>query len=657
MQGTVPTTYPIDHWSYSAMMQFLRNPLGFKKRYIMKIYDQKISVSGLVGKAAHKALERFYNGASVHDATAIGLDFLNRISDSDVEWGKTGSREKAIKMFTQGLNFYFAEAPKYDDILGVEKSITAFIEVDGQKLALPAKAVSDLIVRNKKAEIDIIDYKFVSSHTDGETDKASHIIQSLFNYYTVKQEFGITPKRMIFEEVKLSQSKDGSPQLQPYVIEYEQQQEYFALFHKLYDECTRELSRPDKVFLPNFDDRFDGETLNDYRKEIVTTAAPVLVNHKTQHKQFAEKKYVSSETNLVDNEFLSAEEKIKMKLQEFGIAVKMEDTYNGASVTQYTFQPSRGVKMSTIASLAKDLAITLKAKTIRVQAPIMGTNLVGVEVPNINRKIVHFSTATLEPGTLTIPIGINVYGATVTKKLDEMPHLLVAGATGSGKSVFLNVAIRSLIEQNSPDLLKLILIDPKRVELSQFKSAPHLLAPVIYDEDKANITLNWLLEEMELRYQRLELAGVRNVDEFNTNTAEQMQKIVLVIDEFADLMLQTQAMHPVKQPRTRKKTGKKATMRPQVAVISSENAIVRLAQKSRAVGIHLILGTQRPSVDVVTGLIKANLPTRVAFMTTSLTDSQIILDANGAEELIGKGDMLFLDPHVRGLQRLQGFYL
>jgi S-DNA-T family DNA segregation ATPase FtsK/SpoIIIE len=313
----------------------------------------------------------------------------------------------------------------------------------------------------------------------------------------------------------------------------------------------------------------------------------------------------------------------------------MQETYKGASVIQYTLKPSRGLKMSSFEKHDKDLALVLKAKSIRIQAPIMGTDLVGVEVPNPKRAVIklpdEIERIVETPGTLTIPIGVDVYGRIITKDLADMPHLLIAGATGSGKSVMINVVIRSLVEQNTPEALKLVLIDPKRVELSQFKNLPNLLAPVIYDEKKATTTLNWLVEEMEIRYDRLEKAGYRGITDYNANNANKMSKIVVVIDEFADLILQSDGNE-------------------------TEKAVIRLAQKARAIGIHIVLGTQRPSVDVVTGLIKANFPTRIAFMTSSRMDSQVILDQAGAEELIGKGDMLFLDPTVRGLQRLQGFY-
>lgn len=619
------------------MMQLLRNPFAFKKQYILKIYDYKMSPAGIVGKAGHKACERFFNGSSVDDSAGVGLAYINSVRDDEVEWGKTGSREKIIADFTQAFQSYVSEVPSYD-VVAVEKAITAFIEIDGVKLALPAKAISDLIIRDHDG-LTIVDHKFVSSYTDAEKEKGGFIIQGLFNYYTILSEFGEAPKRIVFNECKVSKNKNGDHQLQPYIIEFAEHPEYFALFQNLYNQCTREIVRPDKLYLPNLDDMLNPNTLEDYRSQIITVEAPV-VNHKTKQAEYVEPKFVASPTDLVDNQYLPEEEKIRVKLQEFGIAVAMDETHKGGSIIQYTLKPSRGTKMTTFVRHAKDIAIALKAKTIRVEAPIMGTDTVGIEVPNPDRSFIEFTESLLIPDTLSIPIGVNVYGKPVVKLLDDMPHLLVAGATGSGKSVFINCAIKALTEQNSADALKLVLIDPKRVELARFKNVPHLLVPPIYDEEKATRSLNWLVAEMEIRYQKLETAGSRNIDEYNRSQADRMSKIVVVVDEFADLILQAEDADPTND-----------------RLLTAERAIVRLAQKARAIGIHLILGTQRPSVDVVTGLIKANLPCRISFMTSSATDSQVILGEAGAEELIGKGDMLFMDSSVRGLQRLQGYLI
>lgn len=644
----------VDHLSYSSATMLARNPLMFKKTYILKIYSDKFSPSAVVGIASHKFCEHLLKGSSVSDATAKGLDYINRLSDVAIEYGKTGSREKIIESFTKATQFYMQEAPDWSKrkILGIEQSITKVIhDRDGNALSIPAKAKSDVIwestreetfagVKFPKGSLFIEDHKFqANGGSDDEEDDGGRIIQAMFNYHTVEEEYGRPPAALLFRETKISKNKDGSPQCNYYIIRYDQPY-YFELFYNFYNDVTRFLMQPNPIFLPNFQDMFDGkEALLIYKQNLITADAPVVVK-KTHDVQFAEPSYVPSIVDKVENKDLVPEERIQKKLLEFGIASEMMETYTNGSVVMYTLKVGRGVKMTKIEGHAKDLAIALKAKSIRVQAPIMGTDLVGIEVPHERRDVIPFliegqpDPKLVSRGTMNIPIGLDVYNNPVISDLRNMPHLLVAGATGAGKSVFLNVALRALTDQMTPEEMQLVLIDPKRVELSQFKDLPHLAGRVIYEHEEAVKALSWLVNEMNDRYETLEGENYRNIKEYNEDHGEKMPYIVCVIDEFAELML----------TKTKGETS------------FAEVAIVRLSQKARAVGIHLILATQRPSVDVVTGLIKANLPTRVAFMTSSRTDSQVILDQVGAEELNGRGDMLFLNPETRGLQRLQGFF-
>lgn len=644
----------VDHLSYSSVTQLARNPLMFKKTYILKIYSNVYSPSAVVGTAAHKFCEHLLKGESVSRATELGLDYINRLSDVAIEYGKTGSREKIIADYTKAVQFYMQESPEWSkrDIISVESSLTKVIhDLDGNALSIPAKAKSDVIWRSTRKEtfaghefpkgsLFIEDHKFSrGAGADDTEDDGARIIQAMFNYHVVKEELGEEPVALLFRETKISQNKDGSPQCNYYVIKFDQRHD-FETFYNLYNDVTRFLSQPEPIFLPNFQDMFDGkEALTVYRQNLITADAPVVVK-KTHDVRYAEPNFVPATVDKVENINLTPEEKIKQKLLEFGIASETHETFTNGSVVMYTLKVSRGVKMTKIGALEKDLAIALKAQTIRIQAPIMGTDLVGIEVPHERRDVIPFliegqpDDKLVSRGTLNIPIGMDVYGNTVAYDLRDMPHLLVAGSTGSGKSVFLNVALRAISAQMDASELNLVLIDPKRVELSQFKDLPHLAGQIIFDHDKAVKALSWLVSEMNDRYEVLEAENYRNIKEYNEDHVEKMKYIVCVIDEFAELML----------TKTKGETS------------FAELAIVRLSQKARAVGIHLILATQRPSVDVVTGLIKANLPTRVAFMTTSRTDSQVILDQNGAEELTGRGDMLFLHPQTRGLQRLQGFF-
>lgn len=333
---------------------------------------------------------------------------------------------------------------------------------------------------------------------------------------------------------------------------------------------------------------------------------------------------------------------IKRTLQNFGIPVEMGEINVGPTVTQYTLKPAEGVKLSRIVSLQNDLALALAAPSLRIEAPIPGKSLVGIEVPNEKRSIIGLrklvAAEEFKQGKpLLLPLGEGVSGDPVYVDLASMPHLLVAGATGAGKSVFLNILILSLLWRNMPRDMYFILIDPKRVEFSIYESLPHLLAPVVTDINKIVPVLRWLTEEMDRRFDTMREVKARDIIGYNEIVAAKPELgdpfpyIVLVIDELADVM-------------TLK--GKEV-----------EASIVRLSQMARAVGIHLVLATQRPSVEVITGLIKANITARIAFQVASQIDSRTILDSAGAEKLLGKGDMLFTSNQFSKLKRVQSPYV
>jgi len=656
----------IDFWSYSSLTLFLRNRLAFKKTYILKQYDNESSSAAVVGKAGHKALEHYLKMGTgdVHEAIEAGHRYIASVSDIEINYGKTGSREAIIKAYTYAIDAYFSELPDFGKVLGVEESITTPVkDRNGNALPMPLKSVSDVIGEDKNGDIWVHDHKFVKSYSDGSEDKAVLIIQGLFNAHTIEAKYGRMPKGIIFHECKTSANKNGDAQVQPYVLEFNEPA-HFAVFYQLINDCTKEIRKPDVMFLPNPQDMFDGQASFDiYRQGLIGVEAPLPTQHKTKDVAFVEKTFVPSKVDLPENVNLTPEEKIKAKMLEFGITVDMKKTSVGAAITQYTFKVGRGRKLSDIERYSKDLQYTLEADSIRVEAPIPGTALVGVEVPSTVRTKIDFNEDKhLVPGTLNVPVGVNVHGKVIHKDLAEMPHLMIAGSTGAGKSVMLNVLIHSITKQLSSTDLGLVLIDPKRVELSHFASLPHLLSEVIYDTDKAHAALTWMVEEMDDRYETLHAAGARFIDDYNASQSVKMPKIVVVIDEFADLMLsggKTVTKAQFTERTERDGHGKilaKYKEKTQDEKPSAEQLLVKLAQKSRAVGIHLVLATQRPSVDVVTGLLKANIPTKIAFMTTNKVNSVVILDQGGAEELTGKGDMLFLDPSQKGLQRLQGLY-
>lgn len=330
---------------------------------------------------------------------------------------------------------------------------------------------------------------------------------------------------------------------------------------------------------------------------------------------------------------------IKRTLESFGIPVEMGEITVGPKVTRYTLKPAEGVKLSRILALNQDIALALAAHPIRIEAPIPGKSFVGIEVPNKSAAIVRlanlmayaeFSAAT----STSFIVGRDVSGEPIYSDIVKMPHLLIAGTTGSGKSVTIHSLIISLLYKNSPDMMRFIMIDPKRVELTTYQGIPHLVSPVITEGKKAIGALRWGISEMDRRYDLLMAAGARDIKSYNENekhASERMPYIMIVIDELADLM---------------------AAYGREV-----EGAIVRLAQMARATGIHLVLSTQRPSVQVITGLIKANIPTRVALQVPSQIDSRTILDMAGAEKLLGAGDMLFLSTEFSKPKRIQGTYI
>lgn len=310
-------------------------------------------------------------------------------------------------------------------------------------------------------------------------------------------------------------------------------------------------------------------------------------------------------------------------LSDFGVSIKVADIERGPVITRYELQPAPGVKVGSIINLADDLALALSVPAVRIVAPIPGKNRVGVEVPNGSSAAVYLKDL-LESSQfrdakskLTLAIGKDISGKPLVADLSDMPHLLIAGTTGSGKSVCLNSVVMSILFNASPQQVKFIMVDPKMVEMVLYNDLPHLICPVITDVKKANAALNWVVGEMESRYRTLSKEQVRNIKGYHEKGFE-MPYIVVVIDELADLM--------------------------QVSAKSVEGAIARLAQLARAVGIHLILATQRPSVDVITGVIKANFPARLSFKVASKVDSRTVLDSNGAEDLLGKGDLLFAKP-------------
>ncbi len=346
--------------------------------------------------------------------------------------------------------------------------------------------------------------------------------------------------------------------------------------------------------------------------------------------------------------------RLERKLNDFGVQGEVMEILPGPVITMYEFKPAAGIKISKVAGLADDLALTLRAESIRIVAPIPGKAAIGIEIPNPRRETVLLKDILMSPayretrGRLPMALGKDITGGPVVTDLARMPHLLVAGATGAGKSVSINTMIQSILFKASPETVRFLMVDPKRIELSEYQGIPHLLHPVVTKPKDATKVLKWAVREMERRYMLLGDVGVRNIDGYNRKIAksppapppegeenglvhEHMPYIIIIIDELADLMM--------------------------VSSKEVEESIIRLAQMARASGIHLIVATQRPSVDVLTGIIKANFPARISFQVSSKVDSRTILDTMGAEHLLGEGDMLFMPPGVGKITRIHGAFV
>jgi S-DNA-T family DNA segregation ATPase FtsK/SpoIIIE len=390
-------------------------------------------------------------------------------------------------------------------------------------------------------------------------------------------------------------------------------------------------------------------------RDSIVAPTPIFIGNQINHRNWQlpglnDMLEAGSDQEISNIQIREQVEIIEHTLDSFGAPAAVVEINQGPTITQYGVEPSfieqrsgkrTKVKVGKIASLADDLALALAARSIRIQAPVPGKGYVGIEVPNPDKAIVSLRDVMESEefqkikSPLRIGLGQNVAGQPIATDLTKMPHLLIAGTTGAGKSVCVNGIIACLLLQNTPENLKLVMVDPKRVELTGYNGIPHLIAPVVVDMERVVGTLQWAMREMDNRYQRLADIGARNIVEYNKKAPrhgqEKMPFIVIIVDELADLMM--------------------------LSPEDTERGITRLAQMSRATGIHMIIATQRPSVDVVTGLIKANFPARIAFAVASSTDSRVILDSTGAERLLGQGDMLFQSPDAAAPVRMQGCFV
>lgn len=716
------STLAVDRLNHSSALRLLRNPLIFKMKDILNYYDYPMSMNMAVGSACHKAIETQEGGNPEvpvpndrDKAREIGIETgLQWLKDraSTVEYGKTGSPEKMYRLYSQAIGFYYAEVPEYHEVLSVEEKFSSKLTtLDGHEFPLPASGMADLVVRNEQGEIEIIDNKFVTSFSSPDEEDPTKIVQAMFLFYLVRAVYNEMPVRCIFRQVKTSlnsREKAGEPQMQDYVIPYDHKP-YHVVFYNLYNDIVRFL-KGEMVYLPNITDQMTGkDAWLMYSQGLISgDMSDVEVMHKVKDVAFATKRFIINPLDRAENEDLPVEERIVMAMNNVGVPLEYVEQKEGGPITQYRFKVTAGVRMANVKKHVADIQAAVRsAGDITVHAPVKGTNLVGVDVENAHRPVYKVKKSYLKEGTLSIPVGIDINGEPIVDDLSEMPHLLIGGATGSGKSETLHTVLNSIIAQNTPEQLQLVLIDPKRVELKGIanKNKQYVRGSVLYEWPEILNSLVQLTGEMESRYKILENAGKRDIKEFNASKRKEILKlpyIVAVIDEFADVILRSSAEESKNKTRSYYSRTKqwllKELMRragpsgdlwipsendPEELVKARfngkmdkdslaellevhdtldatkgaevETLIVRLAAMARAVGIHLVIATQRPSVDVITGLIKANFPTRIALTCSSPADSKVILGTTGAEKLSGKGDMLYQNPNRRGQLRLQGF--
>lgn len=644
------TDFPLKHYSYSTFSKFGANPFMFKVNAINgDVIETTSSPNSSIGTALHKGMQAYLGwvpdlvtpadeGEAIKFGYEYGLKYLNELPDSFVKWNdKIPGMTKVIEIYSLVYFGYIQELnlkSRAKEVLMAEKMLKHQIEQQGQYLPIPLKGSADLVYRDKKKRIVIYDYKVVQSYSKDDEVDGQKLLQGGFLYFLHRHELKENPYSIIFGEYKTSKNQDGSPQLREYEFVFEESPIMFDLFYRYYHDVTQALLGK-QVYVPNLQAMYDKEVsilayvnyldVDEERERLfkksrvhnITDFLKKKIQKDGTMKKYTEtvtKQFISSDTLNYKN--MEIHDRIKMKLAEHGVAVEFDSKVVGSSVTLYRFEPSIGVKMTKIDSFARDIEQAVGVAGIRILAPIPGSELVGFEIPLRDRTFPDVKPVADE---YKLNMGIDIIGQPVWMDFRESPHMIVAGATGSGKSVFLNSIIYQFKDMKN---VEVILMDPKRVELAEWRDIKNLKEYADNPED-INTILTELVVEMNRRYDILQAQKLKNTHGTN------IPYIVVILDEFGDLVASSDY-----GPEIRKN-------------------ILILAQKSRAAGIHLILATQRPSVKVIDGDIKMNFPVRVAFRVATGTDSKVIIDEQGAEKLLGKGDMLL--KKLDGVVRLQGY--
>lgn len=626
------------------MIKFSSNPILFKIGYVNgEQFETVTSASGVLGSAFHHAMEVYSGGTDIpvgNEAEGIelglkaGMEYLENYNDGFINWTEAiPNKQKLFERFTFLFQEYVKQIPWDNGAVAIEAELKHSVNVEwrGERLVLPVplKGRIDKVFREDK-KLKLKDYKTCSQYSRTDKIDGAKMLQAVSYYLLAYAEYGEAPYSMIFEEAKYTKNSDGSPQVRQYEMVFAENDLWFDFFFRFYEDMTRGLNG-EMVYVPNVHTLFDNEisiiayihrldvteeaarlmkkhqvsTVTDLLKKQIQSAGHMRQFMKAVEKQMVEAKNINYQT-------MKNEDRIKTKLMEHGVVLQFDRLVEGASVDLYQYMPSIGVKMSKIESFGADVEQVLGVAGVRILAPIPNTSLVGFEVP---RKTRTFPALPKAKG-FDLAIGQTIMGKDRRFDIRMAPHLLIAGATGSGKSVFLGNLVKQLAAIKS---VKLHLFDPKMVELIEFASLPSVIE---YETGPLEIlqSLRGLITIMNGRYKLMQESRAKSIEGMKG-----WDYRFVVIDEFGDLFQHREI----------------------------QDAVLILAQKGRAAGIHLIIATQRPSVDIVSGTIKANFPVKVAFKTAKSTDSVVILDELGAEKLLGRGDMLFYGEE--GIERLQGY--
>lgn len=676
----VPPDFPVEHYSPSAMVAFTTNPILFRIKYINGEHiETATSPKAIIGRAFHTAMDTYYGGseqAIMNESDAIkygmeaGATLIENYVDGFIKFSdKIPNKQKMQEIFTYAYQTYIKEN-KYEPeaVIATEDGVKETIDVDfnGKRLHLPVPLKGYLDrVDERNGEIEIRDYKVVERYSDPEKIDGAKILQAVSYYLLVYAKHGKPPTRLVFDEIKYTKNADGTPQTRSYRMEFKENLMFFQFFFRYYDDMTQALLGK-MVYMPNLNALYDNEVAMIaymHGLDMPEKVAELKAKHQVSNLTDVLNQEMATTANMkklmeaiergttlvkaIDYSNMQTQEKISTKMMEHGIVLKYDSTITGATVDLYRFIPSIGVKMKALKQYTEDVEQVLGVTGVRILAPIQNSTLVGFEVPRAERV---FPALPADKGW-DLHIGQTTDGTAFRYDLRQAPHMLVAGASGSGKSVFLHSVIRQILRLGGAELW---VCDPKRVEMAEY--APQAK---IYASEPLEIhdTLATLRKVMMERYDRLREAGVKSIAEY---TGSDMPYIVAIVDEFGELTMgghETTEMQGTGEIYTKGDYAGQEKMKKVTTDISAEmeQNILRIAQLGRASGIHLVIATQRPDVKVVNGTIKANFPVKVALRTAKAIDSTVVMDEAGAEKLMGKGDMLFsADGKVT---RLQGYAL